>query len=101
MGWSNHGYLYRMVCKRLEKRDLAVLIGSKCALATQRANCALGCPRPSTATGQGEGWSSCALWPHLQQWVQLWVVQCKGIKLLESIQRRATEMVKCLGGQGV
>jgi len=32
----------------------------QCALAAQRAN-ALGCPRPSTATGQGEGLSSSAL----------------------------------------
>ena len=38
--------------------------------------------------------------PHLQCWGQLWVSQYqKDIKLLESIQRRATEMVNGLEGK--
>ena len=69
--------------ERLDSRhtemDLEVLVNSKwnmsqqCALAAQRANRTLGCTRPSTASGRGEGLSPllCAVWPHLQHWMPL------------------------------
>jgi len=68
-------------------------VSQQCALAARRSNHALGCSRPSTATGWGEELSPllCAVWPHLQHWVQVWVPQQKGTKLLESLQRRATK----------
>ena len=70
--------MYSLWDERLEssliERDLGELVDGKlnmrqqCALAAQRANHTLGCPRPNTASGRGEGLSPllCAVWPHLQ-----------------------------------
>ena len=69
---------------------------SSCALAAQRSICTLRCTRPSAATGRGEGLSSalcCVASPTALGAV--WVPQYKNnIKLLESIQRTATRMMK-------
>ena len=73
-----HGYAYGQGEERLEsspvERDLGALadgkleLSQKSAVAAQRANRTLGCTRPSTASGRGEGLSPllCAVWPHLQ-----------------------------------
>ena len=47
---------------------------------------------PSLPVGEERGCAALlrAVWPHLQHRVQVWVPHCKnGIKLLESVQRRA------------
>lgn len=87
--------------------DEGVLVGStlnlsqKCALADREDNSALRCIRPSTA-GR---WLIVLLCfalepPHLQHWVQFCMLQHKKVKkLLENIQRRATEIVKNLEGK--
>ena len=102
--------MYKLGNQRVEsrKRDLGILNFSKlsvcqqCTLTDQRANHALGCPRPSTATGQGEGLCPqlCAVRLHLLHWIRVWVPQYeKGIKPLGGVQRKATEVVKGLEGK--
>ena len=41
----------------------------------------------------------CAVWPHFEHWVWVWVPQCKDTELLESIQRWTMKMVKGLEGK--
>ena len=71
LGGGSPGWQCRLGNKSLESsptgRDLEVLVDSKLnmsqqsALAARRANCALGCPRPSTATVLRKGLSHSAL----------------------------------------
>ena len=74
----------------------------QCALAAKRANCILGCIKHSIAS-----WSKevilplylVSMWPHLKYCMQFWAPQYKKkIKVLESIQRKATNLVNGLEG---
>jgi len=77
--------------------DSKVNVSQRCALAAQRANCALGCTRPSTALGEGGAVPLCSMRPQLQHWVQFGVPQYrKDLKLLESGRRRPTKVLKDL-----
>ena len=70
-------------------------------LVSSMPNHALGGTRPSIASGREEGVSPLLLTvqPHLQYWVQVWAPQYKkDIKLLDTVQRKATEVVKGLQG---
>jgi len=83
---------------RSEEQDLGVLDNKKlnmtqqCALATQKANCILGCMKRSVASRWREGilpFYSALVRPHLESCVQLWSPQHrKDRDLLEWVQRR-------------
>lgn len=113
LGCRNPGCAYRLGNKILEssstERDLGVLVHRKlkmsqqCALAAKRASCVLGCIKHSIANQAREvivPLCSALVRPHLELWVQFWVPQDKkDIKLLESVQKRATKLVKGLEGK--
>ena len=89
------------------ERDLGVLVGSKlnmsqlCAQATRRVkHCILVCIRPSTARWSREGLYTALVQPHLVYYAQFGAPRYKkAIKLLQSVQRRATKMVKGVEGK--
>uniref|UniRef100_A0A8B9I876 Reverse transcriptase domain-containing protein n=1 Tax=Anser brachyrhynchus TaxID=132585 RepID=A0A8B9I876_9AVES len=113
LGWGNPGYTYRLGNKKLNsspaERDLGVLVDSKlnmsqeCALAVRRANRILGCIKHGIASRSREVIAplySALVWPHLEYRMQFWAPQYKkDVKLLESVQRRDTKMVKGLEGK--
>jgi len=76
-----------------EKLDMSHL----CALATQKANCILGCIKRSVASRSRDGilpLYSALVRPHLESCIQLWSPQhIKDMELLEWVQRRATNMI--------
>jgi len=76
------------------ERDLGISVDSRLnmrqqrVLSSRRANNALGCPRPRAGTRR-RGRGGCPPCADLQHWVWVWA---NNIKLLERVQRKATEM---------
>ena len=107
LGRGNPGYMCSMGDEKLEsspaERELGILVNSKCALAARRITCVPGRIKHGIASRSREvivPLYSVLVCPHLEYCVQFWAPQYKkDIKLLESVQRRVTKMVKGLEGK--
>ncbi|KAK4816332.1 hypothetical protein QYF61_015016 [Mycteria americana] len=106
LGQSKAGCKYKLGEEWLEsspaERDLGLSMSQQCALAAKRANRTLGCLKHSITIRSREGiipLYSALVQPHLECCVQFWAPQFeKDVKVLECVQRRATNLVKGLEG---
>jgi len=104
MGRGNPKHKYRLDGEWLEssteEKDLGVLVDEmlnmsrQCALAGQEAHRISGCIKRSVASRSRD---TALVIPHLEDCIQLWSPQHKkDMDLLESVQRRVTEMIRGL-----